>query len=67
MKLLTELQGALRRELETGELLDLEEDFYDNVQNWLKSLSIETGRDTTELPNELAERAKATVKKLLIL
>ncbi|MEM0458611.1 MAG: hypothetical protein QXZ31_01965 [Thermofilaceae archaeon] len=67
MKLLTELQSALRRELETGELLDLEEDFYDNVQNWLKSLSTETGRNTTELPDELAERAKATVKKLLIL
>lgn len=65
--MLAELQSALRRELETGELLDLEEDFYDTVQSWLKSLSTRAEEGAAELPDELVERAKMTVKKLFLL
>lgn len=67
MRFLTELQSALRRELEAGELLDLENDFYDNVRSWLATAAREARSGEHELDAAVVERAKETVKKLLLL
>ena len=64
---LAELQSALRRELESDDLMELEEDFYAKVKKTLASLHL-TGREpSSEARAIYMERARETVEKLFLL
>ncbi|MCS7104556.1 MAG: hypothetical protein NZ954_03215 [Thermofilaceae archaeon] len=61
-----ELLNAFRRELESVELLELEEDFYHKVRSWL--ISLKSSGSSSQLDAEiLLEKSKETIKKLFLL
>lgn len=67
MSALTELQSALKRELESGDLTDLEEDFYSKVRKALAELQSSGGHAAPGAASTLIERARRTAEKLFLL
>lgn len=61
-----ELLNVFKRELESVELLELDEDFYHKVKVWLTSLK--SSSSGSQLDTEiLLEKSKETIKKLFLL
>jgi len=63
---LAELESALRRELETDELLDLEEDFYSKIRKLLTDIH-QIRNKSLEIIPILEERVCKTVEKLFLI
>ncbi len=63
MPTLAELENALKRELESDELLDLEGDFYSKVRKLLTELR----QNKSELSSIFEERIRKTVEKLFLI
>lgn len=60
--LLTELQSALRREIESGELLELDEEFYSRVRSRVRVLAL-----SSPAPDIVVSKAKETLRRLMLL
>lgn len=67
MSTLAELQSALKRELESEDLVELEEDFYVKVRKTLAKLQLTEKEPSSEVLAIYAERARETVGKLFLL
>ena len=64
---LAELQSALRRELESDDLMELEEDFYVKVRKTLTGLHPTGKEPSSETQAVYMERARETLEKLFLL